>query len=100
MGYNEDHEHIIGIHTEDCVRFEKDIDHGPRMEAIIEAGLAAIETGNTFDPDVTQAVRILEVQDAVYEHARRSKLTNGPHPMGKPADQPRCPIPGESLWAT
>ena len=86
--YNEDHEHIISIHTEDGVRFEKDIDHGPRMRNVIASGLAAIEKGNTFSPDITQAVRILEVQDAVYAHARQTARTNGPHPMGKPAGKP------------
>jgi predicted dehydrogenase len=83
-GYDEDHKHIISIHTSEGVTFEEDIDHGDRMRNIIEAGLDTLENGRSFDPDITQAVRILEVQDAVYAHARRNKLTNGPHPMGLP----------------
>lgn len=82
--YNEDHKHIISIHTSAGVTFEEDIDHGDRMRNIIEAGLDAFENGLTFDPGITQAVRILEVQDAVYAHARRNSLTNGPHPMVMP----------------
>ena len=82
---NEDHKHIISIHTSDGVTFEEDIDQVDRMRNIIEAGLDALEHGRTFEPDITQAVRILEVQDAVYEHARGNTLTNGPHPMGRAA---------------
>lgn len=89
--YNEDHKHIISIHTSDGVTFAEDLDHGDRMRNIIAAGLDALEHGRTFDPDITQAVRILEVQDAVYEHARRSTLTNGPHPMGLTGSQEKNP---------
>tara|TARA_Y100000814_G_C12237121_1_gene370325 strand:- start:598 stop:849 length:252 start_codon:yes stop_codon:yes gene_type:complete len=45
---------------------------------------SGVGSGQTFDPDITQAVRILEIQDAVYAHARQSGLTNGPHPMDPP----------------
>ncbi|MBS10767.1 MAG: hypothetical protein CME19_04090 [Gemmatimonadetes bacterium] len=82
MGYNEEHEHVISVHSEDGVTFSKDIDHGERMRSIVSAGLEAVGNGRSFDPDITQAVRILEVQDAVYVHARRSNLTNGPFPLG------------------
>ena len=84
LTYNEKHEHIISVQTRDGVTFSKDIDHRTRMRAIIEAGLAAVGSGQTFYPDITQAVRILEIQDAVYAHARQSGLTNGPHPMDPP----------------
>ena len=91
MSYNEAHEHIISVHTSVGVTFSEDIDHGDRMRNIVDAGLKALENRQTFEPDINQAVRILEIQDAIYEHARRSPLTNGPHPLGGPSQ------PGQRL---
>ena len=42
--------------------------------------LTALADGRSFTPNIDQAVCILEIQDAVYDHARRSLLTNGPIP--------------------
>ena len=42
----------------------------------------AIRDGDTFEPTVADAVKILEIQDAVYAHARQGVVTHGPHPMG------------------
>ena len=86
--YNEDHKPIIEVHTEGDVTFIEDIGNGERMKNIIVAGLEAIENQQMFVPDITQAVRILEIQDAVYDHARRDSWTNGPYQMG---DLPSIP---------
>lgn len=82
--YNEDHKPIIEVHTEDGVTFTEDIGHGERMGNIVARGLQAIEAQCAFEPNIQQAVRILEVLDAVYDYARRDVWTNGPHPMGDP----------------
>ena len=42
----------------------------------------AIRDGKTFEPSVVDAVRILEIQDAVYTYARQGATTHGPYPMG------------------
>ena len=34
-------------------------------------------------------LKVREVQDAVYDHARRNSITNGPHPLGAPACLPK-----------
>ena len=44
--------------------------------------------GRSFTPNIEQAVCILEIQDTVYDHARRSLLTKSPHPMGIPPTRP------------
>ncbi len=55
------------------------------MKEIMRRALVAIEEGRTsFSPNVEDAVRILELQDAVYAFARANPMTNGPHPLGAP----------------
>jgi predicted dehydrogenase len=76
---------IIEVHTTQGVTFHEDIAHGPRMQEIMRRALAALQDGRDFAPNIADAVRILEIQDAVYAHARANPLTNGPHPMGMPA---------------
>lgn len=84
QAYNEHHEPIIGVHATGGETFFADLGHGDRMRTVIQSALSALEGGRTFAPDITQAVRVLELQDAVYAHARETALTNGPHPMGAP----------------
>ncbi|NKB72160.1 MAG: hypothetical protein GKR89_34210 [Candidatus Latescibacteria bacterium] len=86
--YGQAGEPLIEVHTTEGVQFSEDLSHGERMRAIIDQALTALATGQSFTPDIGQAVRILEVQDAVYAHARRNPLTNGPHPMGSPPPRP------------
>ena len=39
------------------------------MTAIVDQALTALADGRPFTPNVDQAVRVLEIQDAVYDHA-------------------------------
>ncbi|MCZ6676032.1 MAG: Gfo/Idh/MocA family oxidoreductase [Candidatus Poribacteria bacterium] len=86
--YGKNGEPLIEVHTAEGIRFSEDISHGERMQGIISEALSAIHDGRAFEPTVVDAVRVLEIQDAVYEHARRGTATNGPHPMGAPAPRP------------
>lgn len=80
--YGKKGEPLIEIHASDGVQFSEDISHGERMESVMGKALDAIRDRQTYEPSITQAVRILEIQDAVYTHARRDVTTHGPHPMG------------------
>jgi hypothetical protein len=93
--YDRAGEHVIEIHTTDGVRFEADRPHSERMSQVIADGLQAVGEGRCYEVSVTDAVRILEVQDAVYERARAQPRTNGPQPMDKPPARPatRGPLP-------
>ena len=86
--YGKAGEPLIEIHTTEGLQFSEDLSHGDRMKTIIDRALTALAAGEPFAPDIGQAVRILEVQDAVYDHARKNPLTNGPHPMGAPPPRP------------
>ena len=55
---------------------------------MIDEGLSALQEKRAPDTNILDAVRILEIQDAVYDHARTNPVTNGPHPMGGAADRP------------
>ena len=80
--YGTNDEPLIEVHTTEGVQFNEDILHGARIRGIMGKAFDAIREGGTFEPSVVDAVRILEVQDAVYAHARQSVTTHGPHPMG------------------
>lgn len=82
--YDEQGKPIIEVHTPDEISFQEDIGHGQRFRAIINSALMAIQEGRNFEPNIQDAVRILEVQDAVYAHARANPLANGPHKMDVP----------------
>ncbi len=86
--YDHDSKPHVEVHTSDGITVHEDLSHGSRMTAILEKGLDAIAEGKPFTPSIAQAVRILEVQDAVYDHARQNPVANGPHPMGAPAPRP------------
>ena len=75
---------VIEVHTTQGVTFYPDKGYGDLMHEMIRRGLAAIAEGRSYKPDITDAVRILEVQDAVYAHARANPMANGPHPLGEP----------------
>ncbi len=79
--YGKNGEPLIEVHTTDGVQISEDISHGARIRDIMGSAFNAILEGSTFEPTVTDAVRILEIQDAVYAHARKSITTHGPHPM-------------------
>lgn len=79
--YGKNGEPLIEIHTTGGVQFSEDISHGARIKSIMGKAFDAIQNGNAYEPSVMDAVRILEIQDAVYAHARQSVTTNGPHPM-------------------
>ena len=80
--YGRNGEPLIEVHTTDGVQFSEDLSHGARMQGIMGRAFDAIRDGSTFEPTVVDAVRILEIQDAVYAHARQGTTTHGPHPMG------------------
>lgn len=80
---------IIEVHTTAGVSFVEDIGHSARFQRVINKALTAIEDGQTFEPTIADAVRILEIQDAVYAHARANPIANGPQPMGHPAKAPQ-----------
>ncbi len=80
--YGKNGEPLIEVHTTEGVQFSEDIPHGARIQGIMEKAFDAIRDGSTFEPSIVDAVRILEIQDAVYAHARQSVTTHGPHPMG------------------
>ena len=82
--YGDHGEPLIEVHTSDGVAITPDIGHGERMRRVVERGLEAIAGGRIGVPDVMQAVRVLEVQDAVYEPARATAAAAGPFPLGAP----------------
>ncbi len=84
--YGKNGEPLIEVHTTDGVQFSEDISHGARIRCVMDSAFDAIREGVSFEPTVTDAVRILEIQDAVYAHARQNEISNGPHPMGYNAD--------------
>lgn len=60
-----------------------DGDAGPRQQLAEEFQCRGFESaGACLDACLPDAVRILEIQDAVYAHARQGVMTHGPHPMG------------------
>jgi predicted dehydrogenase len=80
--YGRNGEPLIEVHTTEGVQFSEDISHGERIRGVMGTALDAIRDGGTFEPTIVDAVRILEIQDAVYAHARQGVTTHGPHPMG------------------
>ena len=82
--YGDHGEPLIEVHTSDGVAITPDIGHGERMRRVVEWGLEAIAAGRIGNPDVMQAVRVLEVQDAVYAHVRSNAAAAGPYPLGAP----------------
>ena len=86
--YNTQGEAIIEVHTSEGVTVPENVSRGG-MHGIIDEALTAISEGRrAFEPNILTAVRVLEVQDAVYDFARKSTMTNGPHAMGTPAPRP------------
>ena len=80
--YGRNGEPLIEVHTTEGVQISEDISHGARMQGVMSKAFDAIRDGGTFEPTVADAVKILEIQDAVYAHARQGVTTHGPHPMG------------------
>ena len=80
--YGRNGEPLIEVHTTEGVQFSEDLSHGARIQGVMNGAFDAIRTGGAFEPTVVDAVRILEIQDAVYVHARQGITTHGPHPMG------------------
>ena len=88
--YGKEGEPLIEVHTTEGVQFSEDLSHGERMKTVVDQALTALAAGRSFTPNIDQAVRILEIQDAVYDRARRNPLTNGPHPHGQEYLMKRC----------
>ena len=81
-------EPLIEVHTAEGVQIGEDLSHGDRMRLVVESALAALAAGEAFEVGITDAVRILQIQDAVYAHARADKVTAGPHAMAGAAARP------------
>ncbi len=86
--YGRNGEPLIETHTSAGVEVCEDLPHGERMRKVISGGLAAIHESRPSETNILDAVRVLEVQDAVYAYARANASANGPHPMGTPAPRP------------
>ena len=86
--YGKEGEPLIEVNTSSGTGFEEDLGHGERMRKVINEGLSALQEGRVPEPNILDAVRILEIEDAVYKPARTNPLTNGPHPMGVAAARP------------
>ena len=83
--YDQQGNKITEVHTTEGVTFHPEPPHTGGMKEIMRRALVAIEEGcSSFSPNVEDAVRILELQDAVYALARANPMTNGPHPLGAP----------------
>ena len=85
--YDRQHRPVIEVHTSAGVEFIPDNTNRERFPAIIDDAFRALAAEESFVPDIGQAVRILEAQDAVYAFARANPAANGPHPMA-PAPAP------------
>lgn len=83
--YGKKGEPLIEVHSAAGVSFSEDLPHNERMRRVVDEGLTAIEERRTARTCIQDAVRILEIQDAVYAHARAHSVTNGPYPMGPAA---------------
>ena len=86
--YGQQGEPLIEVNTSSGTKFKEDLGHGERMRKVIDEGLSALQEKRAPETNILDAVRILEIQDAVYDHARTNPVTNGPHPMGGAADRP------------
>ena len=84
--YGDHGEPLIEVHTSDGVAITPDIGHGERMRQVVAAGTGGdIRRRRIGVPDVMQAVRVLEVQDAVYElRAQPPPRLPVPFPLGSP----------------
>ncbi|MBV7338276.1 Gfo/Idh/MocA family oxidoreductase [Chloroflexi bacterium TSY] len=82
--YDKEGNPVIEVHTTEGVSIQDDISHGDRFKGVMRDAFTAIEEGRSFTPNVADAVRVLEIQDAVYAYARANPVANGPHPMGTP----------------
>ncbi len=80
--YGRNGEPLIEVHTTEGVQFSEDISHGERIRTVMQNALDAIRDGTRFPPTVVEAVRVLEIQDAVYAHARQNVANHQKHPLG------------------
>lgn len=86
--YGQQGEPLIEVHTPAGVEISEDLSHGERMRRVVAGALAALTAGRDFEVGIVDAVRILEIQDAVYDFARANKQAIGPHPLGVAAPRP------------
>lgn len=82
--YGDHGEPLIEVHSTKGVDIIPDNSHDDRMRHVIKEGIIAIENGKVAVPNVMQAVRILEIQDKIYEFARDNQHASGPFPLEPP----------------
>ena len=78
----------VQVHTSQGVRVYDETPRADMMASIMSRSLKALLDGDPPPIPLRQAVRILELQDGVYDLARQSSATNGPHLMATPAPRP------------
>ena len=78
----------VQVHTSRGVRVYDETPRADMMASIMGRSIQALANGDPPPIPLRQAVRILELQDGVYDLARQSSATNGPHLMATPAPRP------------
>ena len=78
----------VQVHTSQGVEVYDESPRSDIMAVIMDRSIKALELGDPPPIPLRQAVRVLELQDAVYDLARQSSATNGPHLMAAPAPRP------------
>jgi predicted dehydrogenase len=80
--YGPDGTPLVEVHTAAGVQVSEDIAHSERMLRIVRSGIEQLQAGPAATPPIARALRTLEINDAVYAHARATPFANGPHPLG------------------
>ena len=83
--YGKDGEPLIEVNTSAGAEYDEDLSYDDLMGSVIDEALTALGEGRAAETNILDAVRVLEIQDAVYDHARANPATNGPHPLGAAA---------------
>lgn len=84
--HDRERKEYIEVRTSSGVEFFEELSHEERFQNVIENGLQSIQKRRKNGLSIMDAVNILEIQDAVYDFARKSKLTNGPYELNSPAN--------------
>ena len=71
--YGKEGEPPIEVNTSG-IECEEDLEHDERMCKVIDEGLSALQEDRVPKTSILDAVRIFEIQDAVYDPARANPL--------------------------
>ena len=78
----------VQVHTSRGVKVYDESSRSDIMTINMDRSFRALQDGDPPPIPLRQAVRVLELQDGVYDLARQSSATNGPHLMAAPAPRP------------